>query len=95
LLEKVEALNGGSMRVTPKQFRSLTSRSRRPAHGCGMAVVSNMQLDFLRTPCNGVPVPGATIVAEAALYRGGRLTLQNNHSEFSGISFADCRYWQV
>lgn len=51
--------------------------------------VSNIQLDFLQTPCNDVPVPGTTIAADAGFCSGGssRLTLQNSHTEFSGISY--------
>lgn len=51
--------------------------------------VSNVQFDFVQTPCSGTPAPGATLAAAAALCNGSStlLSLQNNYGANSGISY--------
>lgn len=51
--------------------------------------VSNVQFDFVQTPCNGTPAPGATLASAAVLCSGGSslLTLQNNYGANSGIGY--------
>ncbi|PSL31551.1 T9SS type A sorting domain-containing protein [Dyadobacter jiangsuensis] len=53
------------------------------------AAFSNLQLDFLQTPCTGLPEPGITIAANPSLCGSGSslLTLQDSHAQYSGITY--------